>query len=127
MLVSEEGSQMDPELAVISLWAEDVAAAARFYHQVIGLDAAPHHGPHPHFDLGGVLLTILKGRPSPAEDAVPPRFPLFAFSVDNLRNAIARLEANAVELPWGIEEDASSRWVMFHDPAGNLIELVEFS
>jgi len=26
----------------------------------------------------------------------------------------------------GIEEDADSRWVMFHDPAGNLIELAQF-
>jgi hypothetical protein len=29
-------------------------------------------------------------------------------------------------LPWGIEGDARSRWVMFHDPAGNLVELVQF-
>jgi len=26
----------------------------------------------------------------------------------------------------GIEEDAGSRWVMFCDPAGNLIELATF-
>jgi len=25
-----------------------------------------------------------------------------------------------------VEEDANSRWAMFHDPAGNLIELVQF-
>jgi len=31
-----------------------------------------------------------------------------------------------VELSWGIEQDASTRWVMFHDPAGNLLELVQF-
>ncbi|HET7088874.1 MAG TPA: hypothetical protein VFL17_09505 [Anaerolineae bacterium] len=34
--------------------------------------------------------------------------------------------AHRVELPWGIEEDAGSRCVMFHDPAGNLIELARF-
>lgn len=118
---------MDPELAVVGLWAEDVAAAARFYHEVIGLNPVPHHGQQPHFNLGGIYLTILQGRPSPAEDAVPSRFPILALSVDNLQNAIARLEANAVELPWGIEEDANSRWAMLHDPAGNLIELVEFN
>ena len=118
---------MDPELAVISLWAEDVAAAAHFYHEVIGLTAVPHHGQYPHFNIGGVYLTILKGRPSPAEDAVPSRFPILAFSVGSLENAIARLEANGVDMPWGIEADAGSRWVMFHDTAGNLIELVEFN
>jgi len=31
------------------------------------------------------------------------------------------------ELPWGIEEDAGSRWVMLYDPAGNLIELACFN
>lgn len=118
---------MNPKLAVIALWAEDVPAAARFYHEVIGLTPLPHHGQWPHFNLGGIYLTILQGRPRPAEDAVPSRFPLFALSVVNLQDDIARLEANAVDMPWGIEEDTHSRWVMFHDPAGNLIELVEFN
>ena len=49
-----------------------------------------------------------------------------AFAVDDLEAAIARLQAHGVELPWGIENDEVSRWVMFHDPAGNLIELVQF-
>lgn len=118
---------MDPVLAVISLWAEDVHATANFYHEVLGLRTAPHHGHYPHFNLGGVNLVILKGRPCPAQETIPSRFPLIAFSVSNLGDAIARLEANDVELPWGIEEDPNSQWVMFHDPAGNLIELVEFN
>jgi hypothetical protein len=41
-----------------------------------------------------------------------------------LDQAIAKLSAHQVELPWGIEQDAGSRWVMFYDPAGNLIEFV---
>jgi len=118
---------MHPKLAVIGLWAEDVVAAAHFYHQVIGLNPMPHHGKWPHFNLGGIYLAILQGRPRPAENTVPSRFPILALSVGNLENAIARLEANAVEMPWGIEKDANARWVMFHDPAGNLIELVEFN
>jgi catechol 2,3-dioxygenase-like lactoylglutathione lyase family enzyme len=118
---------MDPKLAVIALWAEDVAEAAHFYRDVIGLRPMPHHGEWPHFNLGGIFLTILQGRPSPAEDALPSRFPILALSVGNLQDAIALLDANAVEMPWGIKENANSRWVLFHDPAGNLIELVEFN
>jgi hypothetical protein len=38
---------------------------------------------------------------------------------------VQRLQVNSVELPWGLEEDGSSRWVMFRDPAGNLLEMVE--
>jgi hypothetical protein len=36
------------------------------------------------------------------------------------------LQAHHVELPWGVEARAKDRWVMFHDPGGNLIEFVQF-
>jgi catechol 2,3-dioxygenase-like lactoylglutathione lyase family enzyme len=118
----------NPRIAVVSLWAEDVPATAHFYRDVIGLRMLPHHGAHerPHFDVGGIYLTILKGRPVPAQEPIPARFPLVAFAVDDLEGAVERLRSNAVETPWGIEEDAGSRWVMFHDPAGNLMELACF-
>ncbi len=117
---------MLPKLAVVSVWAEDVAAAAHFYRDVIGLKLIDHHGDRPHFDLGGIYLTVLKGQPLPPFDPVPARFPSVAFAIDDLDAAIDRLRAHHVELPWGIEEDAGSRWVMLHDPAGNLIELAYF-
>ena len=118
---------MSARIAVISLWSQDVTKTAHFYHDVIGLKLLPHHGDRPHFDVGGVYLTILKGLPLPAENAVPPRFPLVAFAVDDLDAAIARLHLHGVAIPWGIESDSQSRWVMFNDPSGNLIELVSFS
>jgi catechol 2,3-dioxygenase-like lactoylglutathione lyase family enzyme len=117
---------MNARLAVISLWAEDVAAAAHFYRDVIGLPLLPLHDHRPHFDLGGVYLVILKGRPVPPLDPVPDRFPNVAFAVDDLDAAVEQLHAHHIELPWGVEADADSRWVMFHDPAGNLIELAQF-
>jgi catechol-2,3-dioxygenase len=51
---------------------------------------------------------------------------LIAFAVADLSAAVERLQAHQVALPWGVESDEHSRWVMFHDPAGNLIELAEF-
>ena len=117
---------MSPKLAVISLWAEDVAATAHFYCDVIGLRLLMHDQQRPHFDLGGVYLVILKGRPVPPLDPVPARFPIVAFAVEDLAAVVAQLRASHVDLPWGIEEDADSRWVMFHDPAGNLIEVAQF-
>jgi predicted enzyme related to lactoylglutathione lyase len=116
-------------IAVVSLWAEDVPTAAHFYRDVIGLRLLPHHSHHdgrPHFDVSGTYLTILKGKPVPAQNAEPSHFPLIAFAVDDLDSAIERLQAHHVELPREVVEDADSRWVMFHDPAGNLIELVQF-
>jgi catechol-2,3-dioxygenase len=117
---------MNPRLAVVSLWAEDVPAAAHFYRDVIGLCLLPRHGDRPHFDLGGIYLAILKGRSRPAENTTPARFPIVAFAVDDLDAAVEHLRAHHVELPWGVEEDADSRWVMLRDPAGNLIELAQF-
>lgn len=116
-------------VAIVALWAEDVATAAHFYRDVIGLPLLPHlshHDERPHFELSGTYLTILKGKPVPTQDAEPSRFPLMAFAVDDLEPAIERLQAHHVELPWGVEESAEARWVMFHDPASNLMELVQF-
>ena len=56
---------MDIRIAVISLWAENVPAAAHFYREVVGLPLLAHfEGDRPHFDLGGPILTIIRGRPA---------------------------------------------------------------
>ena len=117
---------MITSMAVVSLWAEDVPAAVHFYQDIIGLRLLPHDHKQPYFDVDGIYLTILKGRPVPARDAAPARFPLIALAVDDLDAAEKNLRLHGVKLPWGIEADANSRWVMFHDPAGNLVELVQF-
>jgi hypothetical protein len=52
---------------------------------------------------------------------------VLAFAVNNLAEAIEHLESYNVELPWGVEAGATERWVKFYDPAGNLIEFVQFS
>ena len=116
---------MTAHLSVISLWAEDVKQTAHFYKNVLGLSLTEHHAGTPHFDLDGISLVILRGVPVPAKDPHPDRFPLFAFNVDNFDAAVKKLAEHEVSLPWGIEHNAGSRWVMFYDPAGNLIELVD--
>jgi catechol 2,3-dioxygenase-like lactoylglutathione lyase family enzyme len=118
---------MNARFAVVSLWAEDVPTTAHFYRDVLQLHLLPHHGGRPHFEVDGVYLTILNGKPRPAQDAEPAHFPLFALAVDDLDAALVPLHAHGIDLPWGIEREGQSRWAKFHDPAGNLIELVEFS
>lgn len=111
-------------VVVLSLWAEDVPKTAHFYKDILGLELFQHHhGDRSHFKVGDTYLVILKGKPSPAGDMDPERFPLFALGVPDLDAAVERLKAHGIELPWGVEENAGSRWVMFYDPAGNLIEL----
>ncbi len=119
--------QVSYGLAVVSLWAPDEEVTAAFYRDVVGLKLASHHGTSYHFDLGGPLLAVLRGAPHPATEATPERFPVVAFKVDDLERALDRLRVANVATPWGVEERAGVRWVMFHDPAGNLLEFVELS
>jgi catechol 2,3-dioxygenase-like lactoylglutathione lyase family enzyme len=112
------------KIAVISLRAEDLRATAHFYRDVLGLRLAPHHGSgRLHFEVGGVYLVLLQGAPPPPSQ---DRFPVIAFSVTDLEAAVKNLQSHQVALPWGVERDQHARWVMFHDPAGNLVELVQF-
>ena len=118
---------MDKRLVVISLPTENLSRSVHFYRDVLGLTLVTHHGDRPHFDLEGCYLVLLE---RPAEQHVKPgedRFPKLALAVNALDSLIERLESHKVELPWGIESDGHSRWVMFYDPGGNLIELVQIS
>jgi predicted enzyme related to lactoylglutathione lyase len=118
---------MNVKIAVVSLQAEDVELVVHFYRDVIGLKLAVIHPGHkPCFDLQGVYLVICKGHTKTAKSGKVDQFPLIAFSVEDLDKAIQHLEHHQVSLPWGIEKDFSSRWVKLFDPAGNLIELVEW-
>jgi catechol-2,3-dioxygenase len=114
-------------LAVLTLWAQDVSKTTHFYRDVIGLPLLTHHARQPHFDLGETVLVILQGQPVAVMNPVPERFPVAAFSVDDLDRAVVRLQSHGIELPWGVESDDRSRWVMFYDPGGNLVELVQYS
>lgn len=114
---------MKLRLAVVTLWGEDVGQMSNFYRDILGLPLVMVDRGRPHFDFGGGYLTLLKGRPHKTQDADPSRFPVIAFAVDDLYEVIHRLQAHHVPLPWGIEEDSDSRWVMFYDPGGNLIEI----
>jgi catechol 2,3-dioxygenase-like lactoylglutathione lyase family enzyme len=125
LLFFSGGFRMPTRFAVISVWAKDVAASVHFYQDVLGLELLSHHILRPHFKVDGVYLTILTGTPAPAQNSEPDHFPLFALSVDNLDEMVKRLEQHHIVLG-GIESDTDGRWVMFHDPAGNLIELVQF-
>jgi catechol-2,3-dioxygenase len=117
-----------PRLAVVSLLVENLPAAINFYRDVIGLSLLPHHQPHPAFELeNDVFLVLVEGHSNPVPVSQELSFPAVAFSVDNLEAAIEHLKTHDVALPWGVEERAGSRWVKFYDPAGNLLEIAQFS
>jgi catechol 2,3-dioxygenase-like lactoylglutathione lyase family enzyme len=118
---------MDAKLKVVSLWAEDIPETAHFYRDVLGLQLMPHHGDRPHFDLGDIYLVLVQGKPTVRVEGSPDYFPVLAFAVNNLDESIAQLRNHDVELPWDVVDGKGTRWIMFRDPAGNLIELVEYT
>jgi len=111
------------KLAVVTLWAEDVQQMTDFYQNVLGLPLVMVDRGRPHFDFGGGYLAILPGQPYKADDSTRSRFPVIAFAVQDLHEVIRQLKSHGIEMPWGVEEDSDSRWVMFYDPGGNLIEV----
>jgi catechol 2,3-dioxygenase-like lactoylglutathione lyase family enzyme len=116
---------MDPSFAVVTVFASDVAGTAHFYRDVLGLRLVSHHGDRPHFAVGSGFLVILRDEGGQRPDPPHVRFPAFALAVEELDAYTARLREHGVDLPWGVEGDPESRYVMFRDPSGTLIELVE--
>ena len=114
---------MKLKLAVVSLWGEDIQRMSDFYQNVLGLPLAMIDRGRPHFDFGGGYLAILPGQPHRLPDSNQSRFPVVASAVEDLHEVIFQLQSHRVEMPWGIEADSDSRWVMFYDPGGNLIEV----
>lgn len=114
-------------VAVVSLWASNVPTLLHFYRDVVGLTLLPHHDHPPAFELGyGSYLVIVEGQPAFAQEPGGSRFPALAFAVQDLDEAVQHLQSHGVELLSGVETGASERWVKCYDPAGNLIEFVQF-
>lgn len=120
-------SPFKPErVYLFSLSAKDVATTVHFYRDVVGLSLLPHHDHPPALELeNGAYLVIVEGQTAIAREPGVPPFPAIAFVVKDLDEAVEHLQANDVELPWGIEEGRQERWVKFYDPVGNLIEFVQ--
>jgi catechol 2,3-dioxygenase-like lactoylglutathione lyase family enzyme len=130
-MAHEEGETMSPfkpeRLAVVSLWAEDVPATVHFYRHIIGLPLLPHHAHPPAFELGpGEYLAIVEGQPAFAREPGGSRFPVLAFAVRDLDEAVEHLLRHDIEPVQGTETGPPERWIRIYDPAGNLIELAQF-
>ncbi len=112
-------------LAIVSIMAENVPQTVHFYRDVLGLNLLPHHGHRLAFDVGGNILVVVEGVPGKEADE-STRFPVLTFTVEDIELALKHLEDNGVESLRGIESRQDTRWVLFYDPAGNLVELAQF-
>lgn len=117
------------QAAVLTVWAEasKINETIIFYKEVLGLKTVGDNSNI--LDADGTFIIVMEGKLEQPKQT-QRRWPLFALSTEDLKQTIQSLEQSKVDLPWGIEEfgspEPSSRYVMFYDPAGNLIEIVQW-
>jgi catechol 2,3-dioxygenase-like lactoylglutathione lyase family enzyme len=119
-----------------ALYATDLAAAERFYTEVLGLRAfARQDGRHVFFRCGdGVFLvfnpdrtatetSVVGDTPVPRHGAAGPGHTAFRVREDELDWWRRRLDAYGVAIEAEVAWPAGGRSVYVRDPAGNSIEL----
>ena len=113
------------------LYAEDLAAAAAFYEEILGLEPISSvPGRHVFLRCGdGVLLLFHPARTEQPGGDVPPhgaRGPghvAFAVPAEDLPAWPARLATHAIPLEADVTWPRGGRSLYFRDPAGNSVEL----
>jgi catechol 2,3-dioxygenase-like lactoylglutathione lyase family enzyme len=115
-----------------AIYADDLAAAERFYREILGLALlAKESGRHVFFEAGEsqVLLvfragTTEKGDHLPAHGARGAGHVAFGIAAEELDPWRDRLTKHNVEIEREENWPRGGRSLYFRDPAGNLVELV---
>jgi len=108
----------------IGIVCDDLESQRHFYRDVLGLKELKSGEDFTWFDFDGKLLELLAKSPLPQYDR---RRVSFAFEVDDIHSARAKLIDRGVEAVTEIEGGLQSRqyWTYFKDAEGNLFELVQ--
>ena len=113
------------------LYAEELAASARFYEEVLGLEPiSTVEGRHVFFRCGdGVFLLFNPARTEVPEGEVPahgargPGHVAFAVPQEELSLWRGRLESHGVAVEAEVSWPRGGRSLYVRDPAGNSVEL----
>src|SRR4029453_10296577 len=112
------------------LYAEDLAAAERFYHKALGLEVIGRGSLAVAFRCcGGVLLlfdprrSAAPGRDLPAHGPSGPGHVAFGAKPEDLEAWREQLRQAAIPIELEIDWPEGGRSIYFRDPAGNWVEL----
>jgi catechol 2,3-dioxygenase-like lactoylglutathione lyase family enzyme len=112
------------------IYADDLAAAERFYSDVLGLEVFSRSATVVSFRLaGGVLLVFDPRRASQPNRGVPshgaqgPGHLAFAAAPESLEQWRAHLAAHDIAIEMEVNWEQGGTSLYFRDPAGNSLEL----
>jgi catechol 2,3-dioxygenase-like lactoylglutathione lyase family enzyme len=112
------------------LYAEDLAAAERFYHEALGLEVLERSNLTVVFRCGGGVLLIFDPRKSAAPDRDVPSHGTtavghiaFAAKPEDLDAWREQLRQAGVPVEREVDWDEGGHSIYFRDPAGNVVEL----
>ena len=112
------------------LYAEDLAAAERFYHEALGLEVLERSNLTVVFRCGGGVLLIFDPRKSAAPDRDVPSHGTtavghiaFAAKPEDLDAWREQLRQAGVPIEREVDWDEGGHSIYFRDPAGNNVEL----
>src|SRR5438477_9851950 len=112
------------------LYAEDLAAAERFYHQALGLDVLERDDSIAVFRCGGGVLLVfdprksaVPGRAVPSHGTTGAGHVAFAAKPEDLPAWREQLRQAGVPIEQEVEWKEGGRSIYFRDPAGNVVEL----
>ncbi|HEX4304289.1 MAG TPA: VOC family protein [Rhizomicrobium sp.] len=114
-------------LAMLMIVAPDLARARDFYGTTLGFALTSETRQRLVFDVAGVRLAIFKGTSdAPLTRHGETASTNFVFAVPSLDAAMADLKAKGVVfLHAAPAQGEFGRYAAFHDPFGNVLELLE--
>lgn len=118
------------EVLETCLYVNDLAAAERFYADVLGLVLVSRQaGRHVFFRCGSTMLLLFDPEASatlpsdvPSHGARGPGHVAFAITHDEIAHWTARLESNGIAIEQHMNWPNGGRSIYFRDPAGNSLE-----
>ncbi len=115
-------------VAYCVLYAADLPALTRFYHETLGLPIAERSARFIAFGGAGAPLALEAGGPPAAGPRGKDRNPtLVQFAVGDIAASVAALAARGVPIEGEIRRGPFGALAFFRDPEGNRLALIQSS